>query len=173
MGVPRQIQRKETFEGVPPTACWGMENCKELFGLGSDKEALTAAFEAGTDDNKRNLLFGGSGIVSRTLDHWRDLLDDTSRLIERLRAELFKSRAETQKALAEKEKVEGELLITALKLDQTKAELDTAREANDLRKSVLQSAFDQVEGARGIRLAAKGIAATLLSRSPGKNAMTG
>ena len=150
-----------------------MENCKELFGLGSDKESLTAAFEAGTDDNRRNLLFGGSGIVSRTLDHWSDLLDDASRLIERLRAELFKSRAETQKALAEKEKAEGELLITALKLDQTKAELDTAREANDLRKSVLQSAFDQVEGAQGIRLAAKGIAATLLSRSPGKNAMTG
>ena len=173
MGVPRQIQRKETFEGVPPTACWGMENCKELFGLGSDKESLTAAFEAGTDDNRRNLLFGGSGIVSRTLDHWSDLLDDTSRLIERLRAELFKSRAETQKALAEKEKAEGELLITALKLDQTKAELDTAREANDLRKRAMQSAFDQVEGARGIRLAAKGIAATLLSRSPGKNAMTG
>ena len=71
VGVPRQIQRKETFEGVPPTACWGMENCKELFGLGSDsvKESLTAAFEAGTDDNKRKFLFGGSGIVSRTLDH--------------------------------------------------------------------------------------------------------
>ena len=81
-----------------------MENCKELFGLGSDKESLTAAFEAGTDDNKRNLLFGESGIVSLTLDHWSDLLDDTSRLIERLRAELFKSRAETQKALAEKKR---------------------------------------------------------------------
>ena len=136
--------KKRNFEGGPPTACGGMENCKELVGLGSDKESLTAAFEAGTDDNKRNLLFGGSGIVSRTLDHWSDLLDDTSRLIERLRAELFKSRAETQKALAEKEKAEGELLITALKLDQTKAELDTAREANDLRKRAMQSAFDQV-----------------------------
>jgi hypothetical protein len=100
-----------------------------MFGLGSDKEALSAAFEAGTDDNKRNLLFGSSGIVSRTLEHWRDLLDDASRLIESLRAELFKSRAEaqeallksraeaqealaesrseTQKALNEKEKAEG------------------------------------------------------------------
>ena len=55
--------KKRNFEGFFPTACWGMENCKEYFGLCSEKEALTAAFEAGTDDNKRNLLFGGSGIV--------------------------------------------------------------------------------------------------------------
>ncbi len=80
------------------TACWGVENCKELFGLCSDKEALSAAFEAGTGDNKVNLLFCSSGIVSRTLDHWGALLDDAFMLIESLRAELFKSRAETQNA---------------------------------------------------------------------------
>jgi hypothetical protein len=89
--------KKRNLEGVPATACWGIENCKELFGLGSDKEALSAAFEAGTSDNKANLLFGNSGIVSRTLDHWRALLDDAFMLIESLRSELFKSRAETQK----------------------------------------------------------------------------
>jgi hypothetical protein len=99
--VPNEKER--TFKGVPASVCWGIENCKELFGLGSDKEAVSAAFEAGTGDNKANLLFGSSGIVSRTLDHWRALLDDAFMLIENLRTELFKSRAETQKALAEKE----------------------------------------------------------------------
>ncbi len=115
-GVPNTKTRK--FEGVPATACWGIENCKELFGLGSDKEALSAAFKAGTSDNKANLLFGSSGIVSRTLDHWRALLDDAFMLIESLRAELFKSRAETQKALGEKQKAERECINVKLKLHQ-------------------------------------------------------
>ncbi len=39
--MPNTKTRK--FEGVPATACWGIQNCKELFGLGSDKEALSAA----------------------------------------------------------------------------------------------------------------------------------
>ena len=121
--------KKRNFEGVPASACWGMENCKELFGLRSDKEALSAAFEAGTDDTKGNLLFGSSGIVSRTLDHWRELLDDAFKLIESLRAELFKSRAEAQKALGEKEKAESEFIHAKLKLDQMQARLDSAEEA--------------------------------------------
>ncbi len=78
---------------------------------------MSAAFEAGTDDNKRNFLFGSSGIVSLTLDHWRDLLNDAFKLIESLRAELFKSRAKTQKALGEKEKAESECIHAKLKLD--------------------------------------------------------
>ncbi len=41
-------EKELTFKGVPAGVCWGIENCKELFGLGSDKEALSAAFEAGT-----------------------------------------------------------------------------------------------------------------------------
>ena len=98
------------MKGVPATACWGMENCREMFGLGSDKAALSAAFEAGTNDNKGNLLFGSSGIISRTLDHWRELLDDAFKLIESLRAELIKSRDETQKALDEKERAERECI---------------------------------------------------------------
>jgi hypothetical protein len=104
------------FEGVPATTCWGIENCRELFGLRSDKDALSAAFEAGTDDNKRYFLFGSSGIVSRTLDHWRELLDDAFKLIESLRAELFKSRAEAQKALGEKEKAESEIIHAKLNI---------------------------------------------------------
>jgi hypothetical protein len=42
------------FKSVPATICWGIENCKELFGLGNSKESITAAFEAGTCDNKNN-----------------------------------------------------------------------------------------------------------------------
>ena len=57
------------FRAVPATTCWGIENCKELFGLGNDKEAIFAAFDAGSGDNKKNLLFGNNGLVSRTLDH--------------------------------------------------------------------------------------------------------
>jgi len=78
------------FKPVPATTCWGIENCKELFGLGNDKEAISAVFKAGTGENKNNLLFGSSGIVSWTLNHWRDMLDDAFKLIESLRAKLFK-----------------------------------------------------------------------------------
>ncbi len=82
-------EKDRDFKAVPATACWGIQNCKELFGLGTDKthkSAISAAFEAGTAENKNNLLFGSSGIVSRTLDHWRDMLDDAFKLIESLRA---------------------------------------------------------------------------------------
>jgi hypothetical protein len=48
--VPNSKDRK--FEAVPATACWGIENCKELFGFGNDKEAISAEFEAGTGENK-------------------------------------------------------------------------------------------------------------------------
>jgi hypothetical protein len=167
--------KKRNFEGVPATACWGIENCKELFGLGSDKEALSAAFEAGTSDNKANLLFGSSGIVSRRLDHWRALLDDAFKLIENLRAELFKSRAETQKALGEKEKAERECIHAKLKLDQMQANLDDAQalhaRAQDRRAREVEGAFDQAEKEYGIRKAKAAITAGLLSRSPGKNTM--
>ncbi len=71
-----QKDRDFKFKAVPASACCSFENCKELFGLSSDKEALSAAFEADTDDHKRNLLFGSSGIVSSTLDHWRESLLD-------------------------------------------------------------------------------------------------
>ncbi len=111
------------------TACWaaatGIENrdCKELFGLVNDKEALSAAFEAGPGENKKNLLFGSSCILSRTIDHWRELLDYAFKLIESLGAELFKSRTETQKALGEKEKAESECIPCKLKLYQMLAQI--------------------------------------------------
>ena len=164
------------FDAVPATTCWGVENCRELFGLRSDKEALSAAFEAGSGHNDKNLLFGSSGIVSRTLDHWKDLLEDAFKLIDNLRAELFKSRAETQKALAEKDKAEGDRLYAALKLDQTQARLDDAQKAldamaKDRRARALQDAFDAAEGIPGMRAAKKHIIAKLLSLSLGKTPM--
>ncbi len=57
------------------------------------------------------------------------MLDDAFKLIESLRAELFKSRAETQKALGEKEKAESERINAKLKLDQVQATLLEAQEA--------------------------------------------
>jgi hypothetical protein len=36
---------------------------RNWFSFGSDKEALSGVFEAGTSDNKTNLLFGSSGTV--------------------------------------------------------------------------------------------------------------
>ncbi len=58
--------KERNFKGIPASVCWEIENCKELFGLGNDKEAISAVFEAGTGDNKSNSLFGSSGIASRT-----------------------------------------------------------------------------------------------------------
>jgi hypothetical protein len=57
--VPNEKERN--FKGVPAVVCWGIENCKELFGLGSDKEALSAVFEAGTNDTKRVEHSGSAG----------------------------------------------------------------------------------------------------------------
>ena len=53
------------------------------------------------------MLFGSGGMLSRMLEYWEGLLDDAFKLIESLRAELFKSRAETQEVLGEKEKAEA------------------------------------------------------------------
>ena len=164
----------------------GIENCREFFGRRSDKEALSAAFEAGPGDSNKNLLFGSSGIVTRTLDHWRDMLDEAFELIESLRAALLESRAETPKALAEKEKAESERVVaftptalksnsssgpTALKLDQTQAQLSTAQDllnrmAKD-REQAVKAAVSEAERTLGLLAAKNQILARLLSRSPG------
>ncbi len=85
--------------------------------------------------------------MSHTLDHWRELFDDAFKLIESLRAELFKSRAETQKALGEKEKAQSECIHAKLKSNQIQAQLDNAQEAlharaQDRRARAVQDAFD-------------------------------
>jgi predicted nucleic acid-binding Zn-ribbon protein len=106
------------------------------------------------------------------------LLDDAFKLIESLRAELFKSRAETQKALGEKEKAESECIHAKLKLDQMQARLDSAQDAlhagaQDRRVREVQGAFDQADQEYRVRMAKAAITTRLLSRSPGKNALTG
>ena len=119
-------QKDRDFRAVPAAACWGLENCKEFFGLSSDKEFTSAAFEV---NSSKNLFFGSSGLVSRTLEHWETLLKEASMLIESLRAELFKSRAETEKALREKKNAEQKSLHATLKLEQTQVRLDGAQKA--------------------------------------------
>ncbi len=134
-------QRNRNFEAVPAITFWGIEIEKNYFFLGNDKEALSAAFEAGTGDNK-NLLFGSSGIVSRTHDHWKDLLKDAFKLIDSLRTELFKSREETEKSLDETEKAPGE---------KEQAETDCG-----LRQTEVETGRDQVEScAKGANEMAK------------------
>jgi hypothetical protein len=163
------------FEGVPAETCWGIENCRELFGCANDKEALSAAFEAGNGDNNKNLLFGSSGIVSRTLDHWKDLLEDAFKLIDSLRTELFRSRAETEKAIREKEQAESDRLHATLKLDQTQARLDTAQKALDEmakdRREQMQEAFCQAENEYNARMAGKRIFESLRTLLPSKSSM--
>ncbi len=95
------------------------------------------------------MLFGCNGIP-RTLEYWEGLLDDAFKLIESLRAELFKSRAETPKALGEKEKAGSECIHAKLKLDQMQAHLDNAQEAlharaQDRRAREVKDAFDQAD----------------------------
>jgi hypothetical protein len=89
---------------------------------------------------------------------------------------LFKSRAETQKALGEKEKAESECIHAKLKLDQMQAHLDIAQgalhaRAQDRRAREVQGVFDQADQEYRVRMAKAAITARLLSRSPGKNGM--
>jgi hypothetical protein len=58
-GCAMQNQKDLDFKAVPATACWGIENSKEHFGLG-DKSTISAVFEAGTGNTKNNLLFCSS-----------------------------------------------------------------------------------------------------------------
>jgi hypothetical protein len=114
--------------------------------------------------------------VSRTLDHWEALLNDAFKLIESLRAELFKSRAETEKALNEKDKAQSECTHATLKLEQTQTKLDDAQKALDAmakgrRARAAQEAFDAADNEHGMRGVKKGIATMLLSRSQGKTLM--
>ncbi len=87
------------------------------------------------------------------------MLDATFKLIESLRAELFKSRAETQKALGKKERAENELIHAKLKMDQMCA------------TAAVQDAFNQADQQYIMRKANERIASLLLSGSPGKNQM--
>jgi hypothetical protein len=106
----------------------------------------------------------------RSSDHWRDMLDDAFKLIESLRAELFRLSAETQKALCEKEKAESECINAKLKLDQAQATLLEEQEAmnamsKDHRKRDLTKVFEAVEREQKMQIHQKAIAARMRSRS--------
>jgi hypothetical protein len=49
------------FKVVAAAACWGLLNCREFSGLGSDKESISAVFKV---DSVKNGLFSSSGLVS-------------------------------------------------------------------------------------------------------------
>ncbi len=120
--------------------------------------------EAGTGENKNNLLFGSSRIVSQTLDHWREMLDYAFKLIENLRAQLFKSRSDTRQALCEKEKAESECINAELKLDQAQ---DILLEAPQAMNAMLKDQRHNLE--RAFEAAIKG----LRCRHEGKNFLQG
>ncbi len=111
-----------------------------------------------TDDYKRNLHFGSSGIVSHALDHWREMLNNTFKLIESLLAELFKSRAETQKALGENKRAESECIHAKLKMEQ-------------MRATAAQNAFQQADQQYSMRKAKGQITSWLFLGLPGKDKM--
>jgi transposase len=100
------------------------------------------------------------------------MLDDAFKLIESLRAELFKSRAKIQKALGEKEKAESERINATLKLDQAQATLlEKAMNAmSKNRRRNLERAFETATRGNKIQTCRKELYARLLSRSPGKTA---
>jgi hypothetical protein len=137
--------KKRNFEGVPASACWGIDIVRNCLVLAVTRKPYLQS----TDYHKRNLLFGSSGIVSRTLDHWREVLDDAFKLIESLRAELFKLCAETQKALGEKDRAESECFHAKLKMEK-------------MRATAAQNAFQQADQQYSMRKAKGQITSCLL-----------
>ena len=72
-------ERHRVFKKVPWTASQGFENWKDLFGHGNDKESFISMFGVVNGcDNLGNLMFGNSGIMSRTLDYWKEMINKAS-----------------------------------------------------------------------------------------------
>ncbi len=95
--------------------------------------------------------------------------EDAFKLIKSLRAELFKSRAETQQALGEKAKAESECINAKLKLDQAQASLLEAQQAMNAmskdRRSNLERALEAATKGIKMQTCRKELSAKLLSRS--------
>ena len=90
---PGQAQKDRDFKNVPWTARQGIENWKELFGLQIDKAALSSVRSVDNGNDKANLIFGNNRIMTRTLDHWKEMIKQASMLIDSLQKELLKARA--------------------------------------------------------------------------------
>ncbi len=90
------------------------------------------------------------------------MLDYAFKLIESLRAEVFKSRTERQKALDKKEKAKSRCIHANLKLDQMLTELDNAQNALDAMEKdgcarAVQEAFDAGETEHWMQMAKREI----------------
>ncbi len=160
------------FEAVPATACWGIENCKEFFFLAMTRKPFLLRLKLVPSTTKTTIFFlDSSGVVSRTFDQWRDMLNDAYKLIKSLRAEHFESRAKTRKSLGEKEKAESYCLNATFSLDLTQAELHEAQEA--MNAMSLSRASESAGKEHKMQTCKKGISTRLLSRSLGKTALRG
>ena len=94
---PGQPQMDRYFQNVPWTAGQVVENWRELFGLRSDKESLNSIFCVDSGNDKANLVFGDNGIMTRTLEHWKEMIKQASMLIDSLQKELLKARTDVVK----------------------------------------------------------------------------
>ena len=75
-------QKDRYFQNVPWTAGQGVENGRELFGLRSEKESLSSVFSVDDGNDKANWVFVKNGIMTRTLDHWKEMIKQASILID-------------------------------------------------------------------------------------------
>ena len=76
----------------------GMRNFSTLFGL-QNTQSMAAAFGIGdssSDEHRGNILFGGRGIITRTWQSLRSLLNNSSDLIRRLLIALRQSYHQNQ-----------------------------------------------------------------------------
>jgi hypothetical protein len=56
--MPNKNERD--FREVSVTACWGVDNWKDLFGLARDKDAFSEVFKASICNNTKSPLIGSS-----------------------------------------------------------------------------------------------------------------
>ncbi len=63
LSVPNE--KEQTFKGVPTGVCWGIENCKELFGLGKLQRTLRS-------DNSKRCVFNytNNDLEEHIVDCW-------------------------------------------------------------------------------------------------------
>ena len=132
---PGQPQKDRYFPNVPWTAGQSVENWRELFGLRSDKESLSSVFSVDDCNDKANWVFGKNGIMTRTLDHRKEMIKQASILIDCLYQELLKARAE-------KESAEDREAIANLKLEQQKEMLWEAQQTLNAKEKDRDNTFD-------------------------------
>ena len=155
-----QATKDRDFNRISWKACQGIENWKDLLGLQNDKESISAMFGIDEGNGRANLIFRKSGIIARTLDHWKEIITEASALNLKLQAELLKLRDELFNARAETKRAEEREDIANLKL---------AQEKERLKK--MQEAFAKAEKIRRIQAMKARFSSALLARSQNKSPM--